>query len=105
MNEKTNDLKVKLTLNLNEMKQLSQPEIVQHNSSSDNLVFEMCLQNESSEQRKFVWLCEKQQDREDFLNTLWKLSEEFLKASDRPKFVNFQFESKYYFKILKTSSS
>ena len=112
MNDKTSEIKSRLTWRLNEIKQISQAPIdsnetnkpsQQIGANNDNLVFEMLLKNETSEQKKLVWLCDKQSDREDFLSTLWKLSEEFLKSTDRPKFLNFQFQSKQTFNFLEVN--
>lgn len=85
-NEKVNDLKLKLTWNLIELKTVTQ--------SAENCQFEIAFNNQSTENRRALYQCEKQQDRSEFLTTLWKLSEEFLKTRDRPKFVNFQIEDK-----------
>ena len=45
------------------------------------------------EQRKLIWMCDNQQERNEFLDTLWKLSEQFVKEKERPKFINYTFES------------
>ncbi len=52
--------------------------------------------NNDGDQRKLVWLCENLNDRNEFLDTLWKLSDQYLKVKERPKFLNYQFESKKF---------
>jgi hypothetical protein len=54
----------------------------------------MEFENESGEFIKFVWQCEEAVKRDDFLDTLWKLSENFLKKSDRPRFVDYEFKGR-----------
>ncbi len=111
LNEKTNDFKLKLTWSLSEIKTVTKlDESAKYKNANGQIavnelhVFELGFANDAvnssastnqNELRKYLWLCDKLQDREDFLSTLWKLSEQFLKSSDRPKFINWQFDSSY----------
>ncbi len=98
-NEKNHELKLKVTWDLKEIKSITQiDENSSNKNSKDVFLFEIIFKSDNeyhNDHRKFIWECDKQQDRSDFLNTLWKLSEEFLKVSDQPKFINYQFESEY----------
>jgi exocyst complex component 1 len=80
---------LKLTWHLNEIKSITC-------LNTDNLNgFEFIFNNNSSQNEqsnRYVWKCEAEQECTNFLHTLWKLSEEFLKASDRPKFKNCNFD-------------
>jgi hypothetical protein len=112
LNEKTNDFKLKLTWNLSEVKTVTKlDESAKYKNSNGQFavnelhVFELGFASDTvnsnsssnpNELRRYLWLCDKLQDREDFLSTLWKLSEQFLKSSDRPKFINWQFDSNYF---------
>lgn len=67
----------------------------------DVFAFELLFKTDNEEENyqdeskyKFVWQCGKVEDRNEFLDTLWKLSEQFLKKNEQPKFVNYSFESK-----------
>ena len=100
MNEKSNDLKLKVTYYLSEISSLTKiDEKVKQQSLNGNIVetdvyaFQMEFENENNELVKLVWQCNKQEDRNDFLDTLWKLSEQFVKVNDRPKFINYEFKS------------
>jgi len=75
-NDKVNEIKLKLTWHLNELKTVTQ--------SKDNCQFEVQFYDNT----KSLYQCETLKDRDEFLETLWKLSEEFLKQIERPKFVN-----------------
>jgi hypothetical protein len=107
VNEKTQDFKLKLTWNLNEIKTITKLDYKQsqsakqqqvHDSHHDDVLhgLELLLKNEtnSDEKKKYMYQCEKQFDRDEFLDSMWKLSEQFLKSNDRPKFVNYSFENK-----------
>ena len=61
------------------------------------LIFKSDLANPNESNSRYVWKCESETERNNFVNTLFKLSEEFLKQSDRPKFNNFNFEGKEQF--------
>jgi hypothetical protein len=74
----------------------------------DVYAFELLFKNEDAtngdtnggaddDKFRFVWQCNKPEERNDFLDTLWKLSEQFLKKSERPKFINYHFESEPIF--------
>ncbi len=98
-NEKTNDYRLKVTYNLNEIKSLRQiDQTLKQQLLNGNTVetkvyaFEMEFENDNGELIKFVWQCEKVEHRNEFLDTLWKLSEQFLKKNERPKFVNYEFK-------------
>ena len=109
--EKTNEFLLKIHWNLNEVKSITKSDehakqTTSTGSTVDKLMSTMELtfksdmeashevnSNENQENRKLVWLCDNQQERNDFLDTLWKLAEQFLKVKDRPKFINYQFES------------
>lgn len=68
-----------------------------HSHNNDDVLhgLELLLKNETNdEKKKYMYQCEKQFDRDEFLDSMWKLSEQFLKSSDRPKFVNYSFENK-----------
>jgi hypothetical protein len=105
-NDKTNELKLKATWYLKEVRavtQLDDAGSLSTNSksalatSSEKIIaFELKFGDTGAgdEQKRFVWQCDKQQDRYDFLNTMWKLSEQFLRTSERPKFVNCELENK-----------
>ena len=100
--EKTNDIKLKLTWHLNEMKTITCLDENQKTSSGPSSIyaFELIFKsdlNSSENNNRYVWRCDTEQDRNQFLNTLWKLSDEFLKASDRTKFNNFNIQSKNLF--------
>jgi hypothetical protein len=77
-NEKINELKLKLTWRLNELRTVTQ--------SKDNCQFEVVFAADPP--GRSLYQCESLSDRDEFLNTMWKLSEEFLKQVDRPRFVN-----------------
>ncbi len=107
VNEKTQDFKLKLTWNLNEIKTITKLDYKQsssakmqqqaHHSHNDDVLhgLELLLKSESNdEKKKYIYQCDKQFDRDEFLDSMWKLSEQFLKSSDRPKFVNYSFENK-----------
>lgn len=107
LNEKTNDFKLKATYYLDEIKTVTKldnkiKQSLSNGNSVDTEVFafELVFRSDSSDslndtvdqKLKFVWQCNKIEDRNDFLDTLWKLSEQFLKVSSRPKFINYKFE-------------
>jgi hypothetical protein len=109
-NEKTNDYKLKVTYYLNDLKTITKldDKFKQSTSSgqqivSDVFAFELVFRSDADENGggknqddskfKFVWQCANVDDRNEFLDTLWKLSEQFLKKADRPKFLNYTFES------------
>ncbi|CAF0810499.1 unnamed protein product [Brachionus calyciflorus] len=109
LNDKTNDFKLKVTYYLDDIKTITKIDntIKQTLSNGNSLetnvyAFELLFRcdsddslNETTDQKlKFVWQCNKVEERNDFLDTLWKLSEQFLKASSRPKFINYKFEPK-----------
>lgn len=111
LNEKTNDFKLKATYYLDEIKSITKIDnkIKQNLSNGstidcDVFAFELVFRSDSSDslndnvdqKLKFVWQCNKIEDRNDFLDTLWKLSEQFLKVSSRPKFFNYKFERKLF---------
>ncbi len=100
-NEKTLELKLKVTYYLSEIKSLTKiDDKLKQQSLNGNQIetevyaFQMEFENENNELVKFVWQCNRQEDRNDFLDTLWKLSGQFLKASDRPKFINYEFKGR-----------
>lgn len=108
--EKTNDFVLKIHWNLNEINSIAKlDDKLKQTSSTGSTVnnsmptIELTFKNDlnmsnneanNDEQRKLVWLCENQQERNDFLDTLWKLSDQYLKIKEKPKFLNYQFESK-----------
>lgn len=115
-NEKTNDYKLKTTYYLNDLRSITKidDKLRQTTSSGQQIVtdvyaFEFLFRSDndennsasasaseaaSSSKYRFVWQCNKADERNDFLDTLWKLSEQFVKKNERPKFVNYVFESK-----------
>ena len=81
-------------------KQTNESSSAASTSAQDFAVFELSFLDvdpsgnaSANELRKYLWLCDSQRDRDTFLDTLWKLSEQFLKTTDRPKFINYQIES------------
>lgn len=105
-NEKTDDYKLKVTYYLDDLKSITKiDEKIKQTISNGNTVetdvfaFELIFRSDTQEtdgtndqKLKFVWQCDKAEERNDFLDTLWKLSEQFLQINDRPKFINYQFE-------------
>lgn len=115
LNEKSNEYKLKITWNLIELKSIAKvDEKLKQKSStgaesvrnthSVELAFKVENDtdslnksndgNDDVDQRKLVWCCDNEQERNGFIDCLWKLSEQFLKTKDRPKFINYHFESK-----------
>lgn len=91
-----------MTWLLNEIKSITcLKENFKSSSGSTTLVYalELIFRNDTNNQTdansRYVWKCENETDRNKFVNTLFKLAEEYLKASDRPKFNNFNFEGKF----------
>ena len=119
LNEKSNEYKLKVTWNLIELKSIAKVDekLKQKSSTGAESVrsvhaVELSFKvendtdslnrsndgNDDHDNRKIVWCCDNEQERNDFIDCLWKLSEQFLKTKDRPKFINYQFASKFYFK-------
>lgn len=111
LNEKTGDYKLKVTYNLSQIKSLRQmDERFKQQLASGKTVeseahaFEMefdadSMSNGGSSANsdssfKFIWQCNSAEDRDNLLATLWKLAEQFLKANERPKFINFKLKGK-----------
>ena len=65
-----------------------------NNVQAFELIFKNISNSNNENNNRYVWKCESDQERTSLINTLWKLSEEFLKASDRPKFVKFNLDCK-----------
>ena len=90
--------KLKVTYQLSEVKSLRRIDerLKQQLSSgatveTEAFAFEMEFENEADELVKFVWQCETCEARDQFLDELWKLSEQFVKTQERPKFFNYEF--------------
>ena len=105
--EKTNDFVLKINWNLSEINSIAKLDdklkqttstgnTVNNNMPTVELTFknDLNMSSNDEDQRKLVWLCENQQERNDFLDTIWKLSEQYLKIKEKPKFLNYQFGSK-----------
>lgn len=75
------EIKLKLTWGLGELKTITK--------SIDNCQFEVVSRSDGL---KALYQCETIQDRNNFLDTLWKLSDQYVKSIDRPKFINYQFK-------------
>lgn len=112
-NEKTNDFKIKVRYYLNDLKTITKiDEKLKHTTSSgqplvtDVFAFELVFRSDADNdggggqdvsKYKFVWQCNNLEERNEFLDTLWKLAEQFLNINERPKFVNYTFESEILF--------
>ena len=118
--EKSNDFVLKIHWELREIKSIAKlDEKLKQTTSTGSTInttmstmeftfksdLNMGDDTDGDDQRKLEWLCENPQERNDFLDTLWKLSEQFLTIKDKPKFVNYQFESKLKFEITVICSS
>ena len=92
LDEKTNDLKLKSTWQLGELKTIIS---LDHNAASSQPSFLIEFETRNAdEQGKYVWKCEGLDERKEFLTTLWKLADQFIQSSERPEFRNFQYQSK-----------
>jgi hypothetical protein len=90
LNDKTKELKLKVSWDLTEIRSITLNDIQQPGIDFTVYAFEICLSSEV----KYIWQCENKITRNDFLNTLWKLSEQYVRENEKPKFYNYKFENK-----------
>ena len=90
LDEKTNEFKLKATWQLGELRTITS---LDHNAASSQPSYLVELEASGDQVIKYTWKFEGNEERQEFLTTLWKLGDQFLQSSQRPQFRNFQYQS------------